>query len=729
MAKYFLPYHFTPIAKAPRIALAKPIPHDEPIGFPKQEKSAKGLLTGEVRCSLFALTPLFVGNQRTEREPDHHALVSPLTLGGKTAISKHALKGMLSSALSAMMGEKLSRVGERGFLFRPLNCPERSRVSGIRWRLGVLRGARGHAAEIHAIELLREGKRELFCEALKQLSSLPSALGPLPMRLGIDGSLMLHEAHLRANSTIENGPKSKSKKLVSTWWVYYRKSQHSTDPLQVHDQAMRQYGGTIELLRSRMKKHPTLQRHLDEVKAEKKISDNTLLAWFDEQWNLERSKLIYFEYRKRKSGRGNELISFGPCFRYPWAYGNSVRMKGGNLRTEIGFETQEEEWFLDPLAMKSALSLTKRLFGVSPSDDTLLRNHASLGQQTLGSANAAAKKRRQLRAFRGKVRFTHAIYETGGWERTNVTLKTLGQPKASSWETYLQHNGIQIATWGMDGMEPVDAGDLGGRKRYLHNPKAARDDHQFTQENQDRQNCTIQSGFWGPKFPASGATSIPDSLPQFRFTLRFDGLAPWELGALLAALELGNELLPGNGLPQVIAQRGFAPDDQQQRSPLHAHKLGLGRPLGLGSVVCVAQSVQIVTRAPMQLNGVGFATIQQQEYTEEDQRKCILEFYSKLEGREISTCTLPPSLVAFERITRFVDRGIVDYPKSDLSHGTAAKKPGEPVLQYHTDAKLAYLKFRRLGVGSDRLRSAVLRPAGENTDLTPIEPLQPKRKE
>lgn len=137
-------------------------------------------------------------------------------------------------------------------------------------------------------------------------------------------------------------------------------------------------------------------------------------------------------------------------------------------------------------------------------------------------------------------------------EQDVPTLKELSSPKLTSIEFYSisgQNTGFtEQSKWNYDSREV----SLRGRKVYLHNPKAelkSEDDPKhavFCTSGRTKRNASMQLATDG----------------TFAFSVYFNGITESELKTLVWALTLG---------------------DAQGDSSLH-HKLGHGRPLGLGSV-------------------------------------------------------------------------------------------------------------------------------------------------
>ncbi|MEK8019570.1 MAG: hypothetical protein VSS75_022070 [Candidatus Parabeggiatoa sp.] len=171
-----------------------------------------------------------------------------------------------------------------------------------------------------------------------------------------------------------------------------------------------------------------------------------------------------------------------------------------------------------------------------------------------------------------------------------MALKELGEPRPSAVEFYLQQDGVvrpdrgSLVTYG-DVADEDQGGELNGRKFYLHQPATAELKNKNLYETSDDEvKASNQASL-------ARFVSVPET--QFRFSLRFRDLRLWELGALLTTLEpeylLNNiaKLPDANNLHKYATslknqslQKGQKPEEY----PLLAHKLGHGRPLGLGSV-------------------------------------------------------------------------------------------------------------------------------------------------
>ncbi len=180
----------------------------------------------------------------------------------------------------------------------------------------------------------------------------------------------------------------------------------------------------------------------------------------------------------------------------------------------------------------------------------------------------------------GKLRFSDALpvdFESMG----KVTLKELSSPKITSVEFYtkrpenarywtydykIMYNNIETKNpkKGKPKMIIVPNKEkcyveVRGRKFYLHNPNLRSDDYQIT--NKTKINSTIE-------------LCKPNS--RFSFNIYFDKITEDQLRELLWAVSIGENT-----------------EESQQM-----HKLGHGKPLGLGSVKLVAEQAEIRTFIP-----------------------------------------------------------------------------------------------------------------------------------
>jgi CRISPR-associated protein (TIGR03986 family) len=164
--------------------------------------------------------------------------------------------------------------------------------------------------------------------------------------------------------------------------------------------------------------------------------------------------------------------------------------------------------------------------------------------RTFGWVHQKGNREAQV-AYAGRLRFSHALLKQQGEAIEPQTLAILSSPKPTTTRFYLADPKGRPSTKPRDDLEVAYDGNNGrnrlrGRKMYRHfipNPKF------MTSQEKSDQNRTIQD------LEGKGAV--------FTFTVEFENLAPIELGALLWSLTLND--------------KGY-------------HRIGYGKPLGLGSV-------------------------------------------------------------------------------------------------------------------------------------------------
>ncbi|WP_074202671.1 RAMP superfamily CRISPR-associated protein [Nitrosomonas cryotolerans] len=177
-----------------------------------------------------------------------------------------------------------------------------------------------------------------------------------------------------------------------------------------------------------------------------------------------------------------------------------------------------------------------------------------------------------------------------------VPLKVLGQPKPTA-KHYLNRN---------------------GRKYYRHQPSVKTDNDIAAQgEKAINSNQSTLARF----------ICAPET--QFKYTIRFARLQDWELGALLAVLQ-----------PHQLAKNGNPID--------YAHKLGLGRPLGMGSVYIITDQIRL-----RQEKDTRFL---ENNDVEKHKTQALVALKDKLATNKIATQD-------WLTMHAYTDHGLLDYPR------------------------------------------------------------------
>ena len=401
----------------------------------------------------------------------------------------------------------------------------------------------------------------------------------------------------------------------------------------------------------------------------------------------------------------------GHHFRYRWRYRDTVHKAKGQQRPQL--RPTEDEKTPDSRGCPSKLTGARLLFGYVGT---------STGKDEATEPLTGGIGTGDFQQLAGRISCNMAVEQDDrepvgerfiGDEEHNflVPLRPLGSPKPSAVEHYLtqdkvgkrtREDGGCLRTYG-DTPDDESAGDLRGRKFYLHQPRAV-----------DRRECYELTG------PDCNDWKIGDSLAiesnqaavgrfvsqpgrQFRFTIRFQHLRDWELSALLLALCPTKKKLVklGDGLGlqaemeeylSVVAFQNSLTPGHSEEMPLLAMKLGHGRPLGLGSVLVQVEHL-------MRLVGADAETLSfvedKEEGREEDKHEHRdtegLRLVKQL-GKVIKDSLGPAVKDWFEKVLkpwieahRFAGRTFLDYPRTR-----------DTVFNYHSELRKAHAYGRKM---------------------------------
>lgn len=160
-------------------------------------------------------------------------------------------------------------------------------------------------------------------------------------------------------------------------------------------------------------------------------------------------------------------------------------------------------------------------------------------------------------AVGGRVRITDARAKGKVKWQKNVKLKTLATPRYSYWPFYAKTNSFKYPT---DYESPEV--EIRGRKYYWHIPEAAHNKDIYRDlRKEENINQNMQSGYF----------NLADTGSRFEFRIYYNEITTVQLDELKWTLCLGENQLNGN----------------------LCHKLGRGKPLGLGSVkVCIINQTE-----------------------------------------------------------------------------------------------------------------------------------------
>ena len=247
-------------------------------------------------------------------------------------------------------------------------------------------------------------------------------------------------------------------------------------------------------------------------------------------------QIVYYE-----TDRSGQVTEFGPVAMFKSAENTSLRDLVINTTPSVLYPHSSD-----------ALCPATRLFGWTPEDE-------QSGEQGIA----------------GRVRFTTAWSDKTLNDTRLVSLKILSAPKPQYYPFYLKakdgSNKAGYYTLRPENPWAQKEGIIRGRKFYLHHPELLRRSspekqaeyldmrHQKFSEEHEKNTP--------PTWPHTNQNSTCRVLPsgaEFKGTIEFESLEEHELGMLLWSLTLS--------------------DNPLESSSEHAHKIGMGKGIGMGSV-------------------------------------------------------------------------------------------------------------------------------------------------
>lgn len=564
-----IPYGFLPV-KAKDAAV-----HDAPMW--RDGEGAETRYSGELLLTLKALTPLIVGNHQKSIGGTRNELWPQRLDDGRVVLSASSLKGMLRASIGSLLQAPMSKVAEHHYTYRPnLGFADRSPKREVRAAVVTEVQNTGDSKTI-AIKLLPKDTAVVFVR-----DEARRMLGPVTPNQRINTPVFGVELTGRAPRMRLEKQKHPSTKLpLNHLFFLYRGGIDGDGQMaRAFDERGRVYQSVLireedfadakamsipksvidgyertqdvladETIGHLSPGHPLKSKLNDLEAVQQAIRSHTA---------LQPHQLIYVEVEHGKTPKGTQGIkvtSMGHHFQYRWAYTSSVRRINrlkdgqGQLRDELTLHAQEQA---DDAGRPKQLTGERLLFGYATDDK---KDEAGLAKDS-------------FKRLAGRIAFNTAIEQPG--QKTpqqrfvdggdGVHLKVLGMPRPSAVEFYLQQPDLptKMATYG--DLPNDQGGHLAGRKFYRHQPDA---------KNKSIYTEDTSSGHSSAQERGTCVHYLSKADSEFRCTLRFDSLRPWELGALLV------------GLNPELAE---AWSDQAKHSNGYAHKLGYGKPLGLGSV-------------------------------------------------------------------------------------------------------------------------------------------------
>ncbi len=671
--------------------------------------------------------------------------------GAPVLIPGPALKGMMRQAVQSLLSAPLERVAERDFSFRPnltdANNFRPALVHAARYDGKRLVGldveyAHGNCDGLIYVYSNAHSPLETFLRSSHPIHGWAPRLGPtqslnhLPIEAPraildatVPGVEILRQGHARKLKSEPSASANLGCYALARYldgadghatfgrafngrsgysWALVHLEEEQPEVFALPDKVVAQYAATYRHLRDRR------HGHLHDHPLRRELQHSEI-----KECPLQAGDVIFVEHAADDPGR---IIGIGHHFRHRRRYRDTIHRDNDPRRaSDARFDRLRD--LLRPRPLETprgadpdhpdapkALSAARLLFGFvgakgmtydpSHPNEPLafgIGRHGSDFNQLAGRVNCNWAMEV---VEDGQPRFLNESH--GGL----VPLRPLGSPKPSAVESYLaqdQHGDRRdrgtIRTYGDEPNDPA-AGELAGRKHYLHQPDAATDPACYELLNSTQRDWAITSQQGPTTYHVTGGQAVLArfvSTPgtRFRATIRFRDLRAWELGALLFALE------PNAALVQRLADRlgvrgelaewlgrvpGWQPDTDG--TPLLAHKLGHGRPLGLGSVRLSCDALHRLrfdahSRMPT-------LTDQEMEPSREALVDALADFLKEHVLGDESTRQrwAKEVLLPWLQVHRYAGRGRFDYPGAP-----------EPIYAFHTEIRKRHSQGRKVARG------------------------------
>jgi CRISPR-associated protein (TIGR03986 family) len=734
------PYHFVPVDGG--AAVTDPPEYHDKIDL-------DNLWSGELHCTLTALTPLLAANDQYDfgkavpavraaledlvRSKLRKGPADPVTIEaakkvleplalrgadesvpGAVLIGGAALKGMVRQSFGALLSAPMERVQERHFSYRPnayLNPDTDDHLTSC---AGVISRRVTGGVEVIPLAGLTEvlyvkepADAQVFrawgtteaAELLRASGNPFPPAGPSPLFQSEvtvrDCDLDFHHGRKRPRS--RNG---QSVKLRNVYLLPYRPGldgrgvfnqafhdnnhrrgyrwvvlrwNNTRPPLAIPQAVVDGWRRTVEHLRDDRQGH--LLRHPN-IGARQGAAVDGLTNLLREGFRP--GDVVFFEQEKDAP---NRVLTMGHHFRYRWRYRDTIRTTTGLGKAAHAGPVAPDlrdllcprpvEWNTNQEGRPEGLSAARLLFGFVGTPDGMYSDCEPL---TCGIGGVRGPgQRNDFAMLTGRIAINVAVEQDAARDAGDrflnadraclVPLRALGSPKASAVEHYLTQDGIGgrpdagiLCTYG-DHDHDNAVGELRGRKFYLHQPKAAEDKTRYDLLAGGNDQVEDPDVLLSDQAVVGRFVSQPRT--QFRFTLRFVNLRPWELGALL--FTLAPTRADVEFLCQTLQEAGAPLGGWLKRIPvaddLLAHKLGHGRPLGLGSV-------RIDVDALVRLRAGGDWVVRTDPQGDDARRALLKEFATRMQGLGANLAPwVQRVLIPWLEVHRYAGRHNVDYPR------------------------------------------------------------------
>jgi len=581
--KFHNPYHFVPVeSETDKSRWKAAEQYKDRKGYPYlgggHSRYRKAAYHGQITCTLTTETPVFIGGQRYEAASDQHpARVAPYELDGQPTIPATTLRGMISSVAEAASHSAMrvlavdTHMSYRKTPARALKGVGQVVESGDDFFIKPLSQTQGNKFKLRTADTVRLDQEEI---TLKQLANK-------------EGTAMeryyYRDDHFPGrgipNFFTENGPgriRGKFRVMDASRRGFPNAGKHRDFFIDIPESEEK-----LQLPPNVIGRFHALVDSIDETQNKSDTEEYMLLPYhpLGTRRNLDRNGLGHklrikdgdLVFYRQQGGQVTE-ISFSAIWR------DGPRKEDGDLAALQDFFDDEE--VLPFHHNRHLLSPAERVFGFVEERPTKEEKEDE-GKEEKGKDTPAT-------AYAGHMRFGEACWD-GSLPKDadspymdEVTLKILDSPKPPSPALYFRpKTGSNEHKEGYIEKQRLNPGDHcpQGRKFYIHHRKQDidKDRHCGSAARELWETCWDESTNYknleerekkGRLKQKTRITPLREGL-KFTFCVDFDNLDDYELGMLLYALCPNKEF---------------------------RHKIGMGKPLGLGTVMLTIESVETIDR-------------------------------------------------------------------------------------------------------------------------------------
>lgn len=522
-----------------------PPPHDRFIG-----------LTGEIVCELETITPLFISDSHHVDQKGEHKSYEFFKIGGEPALPASSLRGMIRGVFEAVTNSCLSKLTDARLSY---HLPPQDALKLVPAR----------------VEKDQDGKLILkLLTGTTQFNSGQKPSGPqyaawvfqyypplLGRSLGIQNN---PQKDYGKRKEVDLGGRTHKAKC----WALLKRIQHPRRNFTFWN--VEQLADEKDNLGFPQKEEMVAEGYL--CITNQNIENKHDERFFFREGGLDRAdsvmlsskvikdyEVLIEDYRSRHKDkakkRKNPNIPQGrsPAYSRFITKGSDERLKEGDLVYAYVTDTKEVE-FVVPVSVPrvsydNEISLLLPDKNKSDEEKYLAScndyNRLCPACRVFGWVHEKPEKTIKQVAYCGRVSFSYGKLEHNAGTLPPIPLAILASPKPTTTRFYLNPIDETVGPkWQGESFEKGYDGNnlLRGRKFYRHHGIACEKEFRRAGDKYDDQNRTVRDAM------------LPGS--RFRFTVRFENLAPVEVGALLWSLEIENECF---------------------------HRLGFAKPLGFGS--------------------------------------------------------------------------------------------------------------------------------------------------